>query len=255
MYKEVASLLPGMSGWRVAMVLTVLVTVVSLGCGGGTKQDPVLEQEKIMVDEGVMILREGTSVQRDSVIRTFNNLSHSELLHPYLAETDISVRIGIVSALGNLKDLGSVGQLNSMLLESDDYLLRETVIWALGELNDTSSVQVMIGIMQDTTDNLDMRLGLPITLAAFINTSYAGKIEQAFVEVLQNMGNDLELCSYVAVGILEVLEPGNYELFNSQLPLLRKMAQRRLTQSGEDGIYTNFQLTIEELENYKPSQV
>jgi HEAT repeat protein len=255
MYKEVASLLPDMSGWRVAGVLMVLFTVVSLGCSGGKKQDPVLDQETIMVDEGVMILREGTSVQRDSVIRTFNNLSHSELLHPYLAETDISVRIGIVSALGNLKDLGSVGPLNTMLLESDDYLLRETVIWALGELNDTSSVSVLIGIMQDTTDNLDMRLGIPITLATFINTSYAGKVEQAFVNVLQNMGNDLELCSYVAVGILEVLEPGNYELFRGQLPLLRQMAQRRLAESGDDGIYTNFQLTIEELEKIMPDPV
>ncbi len=255
MYKEVVRLLPEFCGWRVAVVLTVLISVITVGCGGGEKPDPVLEQETVMVDEGVQLLRQGTSVQRDSVIRTFNNLSHPELLHPFLAETDISVRIGIVSALGNLKDPGAVGRLNAMLIESDDYLLRETVIWALGELNDTSSVPVLIGIMQDTTDNLDMRLGLPITLAAFINTSYAGKVEQAFVDVLQNMGHDLELCSYVAVGIMEVLKPGNSDLFRSQLPLLREMARRRLDESGEDGIYTNFQLTIEELENYKPDPV
>ncbi len=251
MDRKVASRLTGMFYFRVAVVLAVAV----IGCGRGKQPDPVLEKETVMVDEGVRILREGTSVQRDSVIRTFNNLSHPELLRPYLAETDSNVKIGVVSALGNLKDVGAVAELNAMLLSSDDYLLRETIIWALGELNDTSSVPVLIGIMLDTTETLDMRLGLPITLATFINTSYAGKIEQTFVDVLQNMGDDLELCSYVAVGILEVLEPGNYELFLGQLPRLKEMARRRLVENGDDGIYTNFQLTIEELENYKPGSV
>ncbi len=255
MYEEVRGRYSGIFRCRIAVVLSVLITMVILGCGGAEKQDPVLEHEKVMVGEGVQILRDGSSVQRDSVIRTFNNLSHPELLRPFVADADINVRIGVVSALGNLKDLGAVVVLNRMLLESDEYLLRETVIWALGELNDTSSVPVLIGIMNDTTETLDLRLGLPITLATFIGTSYAGRIEQAFVDVLLNMGDDLEMCSYVAVGILEVLKPGNFEMFNAQLPLLKKLAQRRLDQSGDDGIYTNFQLTIEELESYKPDPV
>ncbi|MFC1544662.1 HEAT repeat domain-containing protein [Gemmatimonadota bacterium] len=224
------------------------------GCGG-KQADPVLESEKLMVTQGVEILRDGTSVQRDSVIRTFNNLENSQLLHPYLKDTDAGVRIGIVSALGNLKDQAATGELNAMLLASDDYLLREVVIWALGELGDTSSVPVLISIMQDTTETPDLRLGMPITLSQFISTAYAGKVEQAFVDVLRDYPDDIELCSYVAVGILEILEPGNYELFQKQLPVLKELAAKRLSEEGEDGIYTNFQLTIDELENFKPDAV
>ena len=70
--------------------------------------------------------------------------------------------------------------------------------------------------------------------------------------VLTSNSDDLELCSYVAVGILEILESGNFELFRAQLPVLKELAAKRLDESGEDGIYTNLQLTIEELENYSP---
>ncbi|MBW7995295.1 MAG: HEAT repeat domain-containing protein [Candidatus Glassbacteria bacterium] len=254
--REAPKILHILSGKRV-FALAALPGILSAmllisGCGGGEKADPVLEGEKVMVTEGVQILHTGTSVQRDSVIRTFNNLNNPRLLHPYIHNADLSVRIGIVSALGNLKDRGAVDSLNRMLVTSDDYLLRETVIWALGELGDTSSVPVLIGIIQDTTQNRDLRLGLPITLASFINTAYAGRVEQTFVDVLQNMSDDLELCSYVAVGILEVLKPGNYELFHARLPLLKELAAKRMQESGEDGIYINFQLTIEELETYEP---
>jgi len=255
MYKEVTSRVSLRYCHRVVFSMAALLALLlSLGCGPSA--DPVLEKEQEMVGAGIELLRNGTSVQRDSVIRTFNNLSHPELLHPFLSDSDLNVRIGVVSALGNIKDSTAVDKLNSMLLSSDDYLLRETIIWALGELGDTSSVPVLIRIMKDTTENLDLRLGLPITLATFSNTASAGMVEQAFVEVLRNHTDEVELCSYVAVGMLEVLEPGNYDLFKEQLPTLKKMAASRLEKSGEeDGIYTNFQLTVDELEKYQPDNV
>jgi hypothetical protein len=244
----------GITGIEVVAALTLVMMILLPGCGG-KKADPVLEKETLMVKQGVEILRSGTSVQRDSVIRTFNHLTNPQLLRPFLKDSDNKVRIGIVSALGNLKDQAAAGELNQMLLDSDDYLLREVVILALGELADTSSVPVLISVMQDTTENRDLRMGMPITLSQFMNTAYAGKVEQSFISVLCDHQDDIELCSYVSVGILEILEPGNYELFKKQLPVLKKLAQKRLDEEGEDGIYTNFQLTIQELENYKPNAV
>ena len=243
----------GLTGVAAAAAIMLIALLLTSGCG--EKVDPVLESETAMVTQGVEILRSGTSVQRDSVIRTFNNLKNPQLLHPYLKDAEANVRIGVVSALGNLKDKGAAAELNQMLLTSDDYLLREVVIWALGELSDTSSVPVLISIMQDTNENRDLRMGMPITLSQFIDTEYAGKVEQAFADVLGKQQDDLELCSYVAVGILEILEPGNYELFKAQLPVLKTLAGKRLAEEGEDGIYTNFQLTIDELESYKPDPV
>lgn len=237
-----------------ALPLCLAATVLLLVCGCG-KEDPVLAREKVMVNEGIPILRSGTSVQRDSVIRALNDLENPQLLHPYIHDADPGVQISVISALGNLKDSNAVDSLNQLLLSSEDYLLRETVIWALGELSDTSSVPVLIGILRDTTQNRDLRLGLPITLASFINTAYASKVEQVFVDLLQQQSDDLELCSYAAVGMLEILRPGNYELFKEQLPLLKELTAKRLEESGEDGIYMNFQLTVEALENYDPGAV
>lgn len=242
------------SAWRtVRAAAGALMLTLMFSCGGDkTAEDPQLAQERRMVSEGIEILRGGTSVQRDSVIRTFNYIQNPHLLHPYLNDDELTVRIGVISALGNLRDVSAVDTLNRMLRAEEDYLLRETVVWALGELGDTSSVPVMVSIMNDTTENRDLRLGLPITLASFVNTAYAGRVEQAFVDVLREQSDDIELCSYVAVGIMEVLRPGNYELFREQLPLLRRLAERRRERVGEDGIYTNLQLAIEELEGYEP---
>ena len=75
--------------------------------------------------------------------------------------------------------------------------------------------------------------------------------DKAFIKILESESNELELCSYIAVGMLEILNPGNADLFRKYTPLLRRMAERRKAESGEDGIWTNFQLTIQELENYK----
>ena len=133
----------------------------------------------------------------------------------------------------------------------DDYLLQETIIYALGEISDTSSVPILIDMMKDDSVSRDLRLSIPITLAAFAKTPAASRVEQAFIDLLENRSEDIELCSYVAVGILEVLKPSNVERFRKYLPLLRQMAEKRKASSGEDGIWSNFQLTIQELESYK----
>ena len=106
------------------------------------------------------------------------------------------------------------------------------------------------GMSAELAAACDLRLSIPITLSSFIRTEAAGKVEQTFVDILHQQGDDIELCSYIAVGILEVLKPGNFQLFHEQLPLLKEMAEKRKAESGEDGIWTNFDLTIQELENY-----
>jgi hypothetical protein len=219
--------------------------------GCGPKEDPTLAMERKMVAGGVEILRSGTPVERDSVIRTFYQLANPGLLHPFLVDTDPNVLIGMVSALGYLKDKTAAAALSDLLKKTNDYLLQETVIYALGEISDTSSVPLLVGMFEDKTTRRDLRLSIPITLASFSKTEAAGKVEQAFIKILESESDDLELCSYIAVGMLEILNPGNADLFRKYTPLLRRMAERRKAESGEDGIWTNFQLTIQELENYK----
>lgn len=216
----------------------------------GPKADPVMENERKMVSEGLEILRSGSPMQRDSTIRTLYGVKHSELLTAHLNDPDPNVRIGMVSALGYIKDKASAPSLNRLLVSTNDYLLRETVIYAIGEICDTSSVPILLEILNDPATERDLRLSIPITLASFGRTEAAPLIEKAFTDALDNCRDDIEYCSYVALGILEVLNPGNIDKFRGYLPSLREMAERRKSESGEeDGIYTNFYLTIQELEN------
>ncbi|HUU28656.1 MAG TPA: HEAT repeat domain-containing protein [archaeon] len=222
---------------------------LSPGCG--PKEDPELARERAMVTGGIEILRSGTAVQRDSVIRTLYKITNPQLLHVYLEDPDPNVQIGMVSALGYLKDKSAAPMLTELLRKVDDYLLQETIIYALGEINDTTSISTIIDLLEDDTVSRDLRLSIPITLASFAKTEASGRIEAAFIDILEKHGDDIELCSYVAVGILEIIKPGNVELFRPYLPLLRQMAEKRKAAAGEDGIWTNFQLTIQELENYQ----
>ena len=234
---------------RLLLRLWFIGLIIWTGCG--PKEDPELVRERQIVSQGIEILRSGTAVQRDSVIRTFYNLKHPEFFQNFLNDPDPNVRIGMVSAIGYHKDKSAAAALNSLLSQVDDYLLRETIIYAIGELCDTSSVPILIGFLKDTSVKRDLRLGIPITLASFIKTEAAAQVEQAFAEILTEQGDDIELCSYVAVGILESLQPRNVELFREYLPLLRQMAEKRKEEAGEDGIWTNLELTVQELEKYE----
>lgn len=234
---------------RLLLPLWLIGLIIWTGCG--PKEDPELVRERQIVSQGIEILRSGTPVQRDSVIRTFYNLKHPELFPDFLSDPDPNVRIGMVSAIGYHKDKSAVSALNSLLCQVDDYLLRETIIYAIGELCDTSSVPVLIGLLKDDSVNRDLRLSIPITLASFIKTEAAAQVEQTFAEILAGQRDDIELCSYVAVGVLEILQPRNAELFMEHLPILRQMAEKRKEEVGEDGIWTNLELTIQELEKYK----
>ncbi|MFH1070360.1 MAG: HEAT repeat domain-containing protein, partial [Candidatus Glassbacteria bacterium] len=199
--------------WYVGLAFFVMIFAAAItGCG--KKEDPQLVAERKMVTEGVEILRGGTPVQRDSVIRTLYNLKNPGLLQQYLQDTDPNVQIGVVSAIGFLKDKSAAPALNQLLLSVKDYLLCETIVFAIGELADTSSVPVLVSLLEDPAVERDLRLSIPITLAAFGRTEASGKVEQAFVKILDQQGEDIELCSYIAVGILEILRPGNYELFH-----------------------------------------
>ncbi|OGG02471.1 MAG: hypothetical protein A3F83_01285 [Candidatus Glassbacteria bacterium RIFCSPLOWO2_12_FULL_58_11] len=238
------------SGGRLISSVCLCAGLLLSGCG--PKEDPQLTAERKQVNEGVEILRSGTPVERDSVIRTFYNLKNPQLFQAFLADSNLNVQIGMVSAIGYHKDKSAAAALNNMLLSVEDYLLKETIIYAIGELCDTSSVGVLIGILDDKSMNRDLRLSIPITLSSFAKTEAAPRVEQTFIDLLQQDSTDVELCSYVSVGILEILRPGNVELFRKYLPLLKEMAERRKAESGEDGIWTNFQLTIQELENFKP---
>ena len=244
------SLLFNVSGVsRLFLPLCFLVLIIWSGCG--PKEDPELVRERQLVNHGIEILRNGTPVQRDSVIRTFYNLKNPKLLQDFLNDPDPNIQIGMVSAIGYHKDNSAAPALNSLLIQVDDYLLQETIIFAIGELCDTSSVPILIGLLNDNSVNRDLRLSIPITLASFIKTEAGARVEQTFAEILTEQSDDLELCSYVAVGILEILQPGNVELFKQYLPILRQMAEKRKEEAGEDGIWTNLELTIQELEKYQ----
>ena len=234
---------------RRLLPLWIVGLIVWTGCG--PREDPELVRERQILNQGIEILRSGTPVQRDSVIRTFYNLKHPKLLQDFLTDPDPNVQIGMVSAIGYHKDSSAAAALNSLLSQVDDYLLQETIIYAIGELCDTSSVPILIGLLKDKSVNRDLRLSIPITLASFIKTEAAAQIEQTFAEILTGQRDDTELCSYVAVGILEILQPRNAELFREFLPILRQLAEKRKEETGEDGIWTNLELTIQELEKYK----
>ena len=238
---------PGIS--RLFLPLWFLALIIWSGCG--PKEDPELVRERRLVNHGIEILRSGTPVQRDSVIRTFYNLKNPQLLQKFLNDPDPNVQIGMVSAIGYHKDKSAAPALNSLLIQVDDYLLRETIIFAIGELCDTSSVPILIALLNDKSVDRDLRLSIPITLASFVKTVAGDRVEQTFAEILTEQSDDLELCSYVAVGILEILQPGNVELFKKYLPILRQMAEKRKEEAGEDGIWTNLELTIQELEKYQ----
>ncbi len=102
-----------------ALVLAVLSVAAC-----GSSSDPELKKESGMVAAGLEMLRSGSPMQRDSTIRTFYGIKHSELLTAHLDDPDPNVRIGMVSALGYLKDKASAPALNQLLLSTDDYLLR-----------------------------------------------------------------------------------------------------------------------------------
>jgi hypothetical protein len=228
----------------VALLLAGLVVLSSCG-----PRNPELAREKKMVEASLDVLRSGTPMQRDSTIRTLYNVKNAQLLAAHLGDPDPNVKIGMVSALGYIKDKSTAPALNGLLAVTQDYLLSETVIYAIGEVCDTSSVPLLIRMMEDPAVNRDLRLSIPITLAAFHKTEAADRIDQAFLEVLKNQPDDIELCSYVAVGILELLDQTNVDKFRQCLPQFKEMAVKRKAHSGEDGIWTNFDLTIRELEN------
>ncbi len=226
----------------------VAAAVLAMSCG---PRDPQLKKETAMVNSGLEVLRSGTPLQRDSTIRTLYSLKHAELLTAHLEDPDQNVKIAMVSALGFLKDKSSAPALNRMLTSTTDYLLRETVLYAVGEVCDTSSVPILISLLADPSTERDLRLSIPITLASFGHGSAAPQVVQAFVDILDKNGEDIELCSYVSVGVMEVLSPDNFETFRRYLPELKRMAEQRKAESGtDDGIYTNFDLTIQELEHY-----
>lgn len=224
------------------------VGVLAVSCGSG---DPELKRERKMVAAGLDVLRNGAPMQRDSTIRSFYNIKHADLLIEHLDDPDQNIKIAMISALGFIKDKAAAPALNSLLTATDDYLLRETVLYALGEICDTSSAPVLAGLLANPSTDRDLRLSIPITLASFGHGEAAPLVVKAFVDILQNNPGDVELCSYVSVGILEVLTPDNAAAFRVFLPQLRSLSEQRKAEAGEDdGIYTNFVLTIQELENY-----
>ena len=241
--------------WIFCLIGIGLGGVLFFACGSGKdKQDQAAQQEvseKQIVAEGIVILRKGTIVERDSVTRTFYNIRNTSLLVPYLNDPDPNVQIGVVSALGYIKDRTTAQPLNGLLLAVDDYLLRETIIYALGEIRDTSSVPLLIGLLEDDTVDRDLRLSLPITLAAFAETPAAGLVENAFAKLLEEFSDDIELCSYVAMGIQEIVNPHNYKQFSKYIPALREMAKKRKDEFGEDLLWSNFDMAIEKLESYE----
>ena len=230
----------------------ILAGLISIACGlGKTEQEKIREAEEIQIANGVEILRSGTPVQRDSVTRSFYNIRNADLLVARLNDTDINVQIGVVSALGYIKDDIAVKPLNNMLLTVDDYLLRETIITVLGELRDTSSVALLVGLLDNEDIDRDLRLSLPITLASFASTPAMGLIEDIFAKILEQNNDDIELCSFVAMGVQEIVNADNCQRFRKFLPDLRKMAEKRKEQAGEDLLWSNFYNAIEKLETFE----
>ena len=241
--------------WIFCLIGIGLGGILFFACGSGKdKQDQAAQQEvseEQIVAEGIEILRKGTLVERDSVTRTFYNVRNASLLVSYLNDPDPNVQIAVVSALGYIKDKTAVQPLNELLLAVEDYLLRETIIYALGEIRDTSSVSLLIGLLEDDTVDHDLRLSLPITLAAFAETSAVGQVENTFVKLLEEFSDDIELCSYAAMGIQEIVNPHNYKRFHKYIPALREMAKKRKDEFGEDLLWSNFDMAIEKLESYE----
>ncbi|MCE5271288.1 HEAT repeat domain-containing protein [bacterium] len=230
------------------MSLLVSAVVLALACG---PRDPQLKKETAMVTSGLEVLRSGTPLQRDSTIRTLYSLKHAELLTAHLDDPDPNVRIAMVSALGFLKDKSSAPALNRLLTTATDYLLRETVLYAVGEVCDTSSVPILVALLTDPATDRDLRLSIPITLASFGHGEATPQVVKAFTDILEANGGDIELCSYVSVGVMEVLSADNVDSFRRFLPELKRMAEQRKAEAGtDDGIYTNFDLTIQELEHF-----
>ncbi len=230
-----------------------LSVLFSFACGSSKdKQEETAVSEERIVAGAVEVLRHGNIVERDSVTRTLYNIRNASLLLDYLNDPNYNVRIGMVSALGYIKDRVAAQPLSELLHTEKNYILLETIIMALGEIQDTSSVPLLIDLFEDETVDRRLHLSLPITLAAFARTPAAGLIEDTFVQVLEKRTDDVELCAYVAVGILEIINPDNYQRFRKYLPALREMAGKRKAEFGEDGIWTHIYLTIEELESYKP---
>ena len=230
-----------------------LSVFLSFACGSSKdKQEETAVSEERIVAEAVEVLSHGNIVERDSVTRILYNIRNASLLLDYLNDPNYDVKIGMVSALGYIKDRVAAQPLSELLLSEKNYILLETIIMALGEIRDTSSVSLLIGVLEDETVDRRLHLSLPITLAAFAQTPAAGRIEDTFVQVLEKKADDIELCAYVAVGILEIINPDNYHRFRKYLPALREMAGKRKAEFGEDGIWTHIYLTIEELESYEP---
>jgi HEAT repeat protein len=232
--------------------VAVLTGLILSACGSGkTEQQQRRISEERLVAEGVEILRSGTPVQRDSVTRSFYSIRNADLLVARLNDTDVNVQIGVVSALGYLKDDTAVKPLNDLLLAVNEYLLRETIITVLGELRDTSSVTLLVGLLDNKDVDRDLRLSLPITLAAFAETPAAGLIEDIFAKILEQSSDDLELCSFVAMGVQEIVNADNCMRFRKFLPELRKMAEKRKEEAGEDLLWSNFYNAIEKLETFE----
>lgn len=226
----------------------IAACVLNVSCRSG---NPELKRERKIVAAGLEILRNGTPLQRDSTIRTFYSIKNADLLIEHLDDPDQNIKIAMISALGFIKDKAAAPAPNGLLTATRDYLLRETVLYALGEICDTSSAPVLAGLLADPSTDRDLRLSIPITLASFGHGERASLVVKAFADILRSNPEDVELCSYVSVGVLEVLNPDNAETFQAFLPQLRRMSEQRKVEAGEDdGIYTNFVLTIQELEKY-----
>lgn len=234
-------------------VLSILALIITLSCGSGAKEPatPSLrELETSMVTEGVKILLNGTAVQRDSVVRSFYGIKNTDLLVDHLNDPDENVSIGMVSALGYIKDPKTADALNSKLMTTEDYLMRETIIFALGEIGDTSSVNLLTQIMLDDTADRNLQLSLPLDLVKFAKGDMTESVAKTFDTVLTNRKDDTELCSFVASAMVEILNEGNHEMFSKHLPMLKKMAAERKAVAGEDLIWTSLALAIERLEEF-----
>ena len=77
------------------------------------------------------------------------------------------------------------------------------------------------------------------------------QVENTFAKLLEEFSDDIELCSYVAMGIQEIVNTQNYKRFRKYIPALREMAKKRKDEFGEDLLWSNFDMAIEKLESYE----
>ena len=234
-------------------VLSILALIITISCGSGAKEPPspsLRELETSMVNEGVKILHNGTAVQRDSVVRSFYSIKNTDLLVDHLNDPDENVAISMVSALGYIKDPKTADALNSKLMTTEDYLMRETIIFALGEIGDSSSVNLLTQIMLDDTADRNLQLSLPLDLVKFAKGDMTANVAQTFDTVLTRRKDDTELCSFVASAMVEILNEDNYVMFSKHLAHLKTMAKERKSVAGEDLIWTSLSLAIERLEEF-----